>query len=368
MSLPKSIQSMRLPVVLLVAAILLSLLWLLAHRHGDRPRQHITIAGHYSNELRDRDDSTFTNAFDAYFVAQICGEQWQIDVSRSRDIFAGTEDYPERIKFATNQWERISFDGTNTYYTSTYPDHFNVAMTGPHDLFTDIFAAAGLSGGGQSRLGLCSPWLAYGLEPQRISRIPGHTIALPWFNTWISLQGFGYRWEVQPANGTGFAQAIKMVRDRKLDLAEENEFLRPEHRYPMEPEIKKMELSTLNLRKSVPDGLAVGEYACQGHLTTNGISVPSDAVLTQYYCFTSKRITNRQAIFRTTLQAEWVKVEPYTSLTFHAPAGADVRVLDYRYRLEYSHIAKNFADYTITDGSDYKGTNDASLWQQVNGQ
>lgn len=366
MSQPKSIHSKRLPGGLLVAVILLSMLWMLTYRGAGRPRQHITIAGHYSNGIRDRENNTFTNAFDAYFVAQICGEQWQIDVSRSRDIFEGTEDYPERIKFATNQWERISFDGTNTYYTSTYPDHFNVAMTGPHDLFTDIFATAGLSDGGQSRLGLYSAWLAYGLEPQKIARIPGHTIPLPWRGCTVSLEGFGYRWEVQPADGAGFAQTIKMVRDRKLDLAEEAEFLRPEHRYPTEPETKKFEQATLQVRKSVPDGLAVGEYVCKGHLTTNGVSVPTEAMFTRYT--PSKGLTNRLAIIRSTLEAEWVKVEPYTNLTFHAPAGADVRVLDYRYHLVNSQIAKNLADYTITDGSDYKGTNDASLWQQVNGQ
>ena len=325
------------PMLLVCVALLLA--------DSTKARQTVEIRGDYT-----------TSKMRCTFVANLSGDRWSIYVEKP-PAADGTNLY----SVLDGRWEQLVFDGTNTYYTSTFGDHFASPALTTNELFTSISSSAICDPGVASYLDIYVPWLVFALSPQTIAKAPLKSIPLPWFDAHHVPAAFGYKWEAKPSADGRFVKECEIIRDSSLDLSDEQEFLRPEFEYPCTLVNKMADLENLKSRRQIPGGFVVARYGCTNWLETNSMLIPQTALFTR---FLYRRSTNQFQVYRAVLQAKSVVVSDSAPEPPHPPSGLTVQVYDFRYRAVNASRVFTFASYVLNTNAEYKSGSDPLLLAQ----
>src|SRR5262249_890069 len=124
------------------------------------------------------------------------------------------------------------------------------------------------------RYGVYSVWLTYGLSPQWAKADERGFVEIPLLSARRHPGAYGYNWEIDPSPDGRFASACRVVRERALDLSNEEELRRPELDPPESAGQAKEFKELLRSRKAYPSGFVARRYRCFDWWRTNGVVVP----------------------------------------------------------------------------------------------
>jgi len=260
------------------------------------------------------------------------------------------------------EWESLSYDGTNTYLLMPLKRHFDFSLidsntfaTPPREsvFFGTINAGPRYNMPVISYVELWFPWMVYCLSPHDVSP----DMPLLWKTHTMTLGAYGFRWNIVPSSDGNRIQSIAVVKDKSLDMADKGEFLRPAYDYPRTREWFASQVRSLTSRRGIPNGFVEATYTCGEWYDTSGMVLPKAAEFIQFV-YWGERSFPIEAL---TLKADEAvvingAVQPplLTGPTY---------VRDYRYASRTEDRIYPYAHYSVTSGA-WRSSDDAELLAQ----
>lgn len=295
--------------------------------------QVLEIAGHYDVVNYIAGKPSKEQSFSTDFVVRRSETSWDISVTNT--------DNPQ-------SWEKLVYDGTNSYSLMPYEGHYESDLT--VKFFGSVTPSSRYNMTAFSDVDIFIPWIVFALSPSFVTP----EMPRPWGYIYKSLAGYGYRWSVIPSEDGRFLAGFKIVRDKSLDLDEKSEFLRPNFAYPQTPEELQRQRMYLESRMGVPNGFLEATYAVDKWLETNGWTIPQE----------SKFVRNAYGGGGVSYPAETIKIKvnqvTVRSGTIMPPALSDKTfVRDFRYTRRENDRMYRYAEY-VQSGT-WRAENDPSL-------
>lgn len=322
---------------------LIILLFIAAHCLCAHGADGIRIQGTYTYAYSN---GRPTQTTDYSFVALSDGQTWQItvtNITKSKE-WGALEADPYRIY-------TISSDTANSYkiFGYVYPGTFYTP-------------AAPLNS-----VKLHFPWMAFCMSPkvlQDCQKIHGPDVPSPW-NARHSLVDFGLRWNVIYDQGSNIVLSVKATRDSKLDLpSDEDELRRANIDYVYDFGPREHKISTINLRKDLPEGFVRTAYSCAEIVSTNGFIFPLVANLDQYWPNFRNTNSGPRVVFNMALRVQSFEIVPDIRIQSLRPQD-DITVNDYRFQKQNDRSKYNYAPYVLKAGTDLPAMNDKKILAEV---
>jgi len=285
------------------------------------------------------------------FTATLCEDKWKIVVSGT-NAGVGTS-------------ENLTYDGTNTCFTGKYSDYFADPSTESNQLFTSIVPSEIINLEIASNLGIDFPWIVFGLSPNAIEKVQQQSIPLPWLYPRMNPMAYGFRWSVASSVDSRFIKECKIIRDRSLDLKDEQELSRPEFDFPTTLAAKLDYTRRLQIRKQVLTGHVVASYNCYEWIHTNQLTMPKKATLYRYSYNPAPKYDGTP-VYEYDLEVTNIVIspEPNNSPVLQLPAALTM-VYDYRYRTSDTERIFVSASYLLHSNESWKSSKDEDLLKQA---
>jgi hypothetical protein len=320
-------------------------------------QQNIEIQGYYvskSMNFENRQEIKGTERLYS-FAAELSGDSWKISAK-------GPDNHETN---GTVTSEMLTYDGTNTYYSTQYTNCFVKQPSDSNDLFTTISPSAIFNVEVDIHTEIYVPWIAFALTPNTVENYPNQAIPLPWHHPRTNPKAFGFQWDTTPSTDGRFIKNCKIIRRHSLDLKDNAELLRPEIDYPVTQQENIQYLEGLELRKQVPESYLEAGYICDNWLLTNKMMIPKTATFYRSMYNPSPRY------LRYTNSPIFVVSLEITNVIFRKPApllknpAASTLVYDYRYRT--SNIERGFwsAAYVLDSNEAWKSDKDPAILKEA---
>jgi hypothetical protein len=299
----------------------------------------------------------------AVFTCILSGNSWSI-------FATNVDNDPESVGLRTG-WERIVYDGTNTYTFMPYHvEAQNKTWT------TEIHQGKGcvervtISPGPiflkdyDEWLQFDVIWLAYGLVPKSISTNTEGIVEfpLPWHNARDNPMSYGSEWQITSSEDGRFVSQCRVVSNAKLTLPNDQELRRPTLSPPLSLPLRNRFNILLSLRKGdKPDGFVEATYEVKSWYKTNNYSIP---VVAEELRYLNGLFTNYPTV-KAHVKAAEISLKG-GSEDLLPPVKVKTFVTDYRYRRVDTNTICSKVDYVLSPGSSWKSETDPKLVRQVN--
>lgn len=260
------------------------------------------------------------------------------------------------------EWGVINSDGTNIFTLSTDSLNkfktFGYVFRGPFYVPDDP----------QNSVIIFFPWMVFHLTPSMIRDSEKKGIIdkpAPW-GKHHSLIDFGFRWKTSFFEGGEAIQKIEAVRDKTLDLKnEEDELRRANINYPYNFSLRQQMLDSLQTRTNIPDGFVRAVYECNATCRTNGWVIPCSAQFALYWPNFKNPQESSRLLFRMQLRVEKIDLLKDRQIpAIISPSEASV--WDYRAQTATGRTKFNYAEYALQRGEPFPASNDPKLLAQMN--
>jgi hypothetical protein len=328
-----------------------------APRGEGKPGPVIRIAG--TAELQEYNPRTGTpypqQHTHSAFAVTLAGTAWRLCVTNL--------EWP-------SWWAQVTYDGTNCYTLLPFrgalfapyagivraspPAGMQVATVEPCDRATQATI---------DNTGFYALWLTYGLCSATAKTNAAGLVEIPFSGARVNPGCFGYNWRIRFSQGGRFATELTAVRDQKLDLADDQELLRPELDYPDTLAEYGNYRELLASRKAAPDGFVKAKYSVTQWRRAGGMAVPAAA---RYEVYSSPSFTSWPWRVVEIKAPTFVTVASADTGAIRSPQiTASTEVRDYRYKMANDTRIFKYATYTLRPGDAWKPGDDPTLLAQA---
>jgi thiol-disulfide isomerase/thioredoxin len=299
----------------------------------------------YANHNTQTGEALSFSKAHSSFVAKQSGFTWSVSVTN--------------VERGFTWWAQRAYDGTNTYVLR--PGSGNFWHTNPPDhdlqLATISPSAVALPLDGDP-LGAALVSITYGLSLRSFvtNQIGLIEMPLPWTIVRDNPNAYGFKWLIHASEDGRFLNDFEVLREKALDLSEQEEFLRPQMDYPNTLEAYREYLFNLRYRKSSPQGYLRARYQCKEWYRTKKASIPRASKLEVYDPPNVGKLPARIfALEATDVGAHPGIVRVLPEIT------SDTAVADYRYKKANQTRIFKCAEYTLKSGDSWPPANDPVL-------
>jgi hypothetical protein len=216
-----------------------------------------------SADYNPRTGGVYSNTIShADFKVRIANDLWNLSVTNS--------EFPA--------WRcEVAFDGSATIVRVPFGGNFSQKSAPVQDHHkARIRPGDGLLPIEGDPMGVSLLWVAYGLSRSAISNRSQASGAVDYPLPWeVRSMSFGYAWECAFESNRLFLTSSRVVRDKRFDLDDKQEFLRPALRYPESQATKNEYLEGFSARRGIPTGFIAANYSCSAwvnHIDGSGFS------------------------------------------------------------------------------------------------
>lgn len=288
------------------------------------------------------------------FAATISGDGWKLCVTNIN---------------RPRWWAEIVYDGTNTYVIQPESKYGFLAKGADQIPLTNSQTAMIENSPGfphaLDEMNATIGWFTYGLSPRTVRTNRAGLIDMPTPTTSArdNLRSYGYKWLIEFTEDGRFVSHCEIVRDKTLDLSDNEELLRPEFDYPETLQDYNEDLMTLGLRRATPDGFIKNRYITTEWFHTNGLTIPLASKLEGYWWDPKNgalphpwHIFDLRATSITLSKGDENVLPEITMPT---------QVQDYRYKKANESRIFKYAQYKLGAGDFWKSDNDPTILAQV---
>ncbi|HEX5220620.1 MAG TPA: hypothetical protein VFZ59_13700 [Verrucomicrobiae bacterium] len=284
------------------------------------------------------------------FVAFISGNAWSFRVVN--------RDRPQ-------WWGELVFDGTDTYtiqpktqYGFLAKDQGHVPETNLNEVLIEKSPRFLRK---SDELNLSIGWLTYGLSRESVQINNAGFVDMPTPTREIrsNPRAFGYKWVIKYSEDGRYATTCEVIRERALDLGDQDELLRPEMDYPETLASYNEYMELLGLRKATPTGFVDCRYTCTAWIRTNGLIAPTASKLEVFWYDPGRGAAPFPRKIVTLTATNVVVHEGRRDLLPNVKVQTAIQ--DYRYKRASTERIFKYADYTLSPGDTWKTDKDPVL-------
>ncbi|MCP5518227.1 MAG: hypothetical protein H7A45_13315 [Verrucomicrobiales bacterium] len=178
---------------------------------------------------------------------------------------------------------------------------------------------------------------------------------VPWTVVRRNPEVWGYRWVLGEWESGRFLRRFEVVRDPALDLGDKEELFRFELDYPETLADYSKRLSTLEFRRTTPEGWVRARYQVTDWFQTNSLTIP---------------LASQLEVSSTAPEAKWpARIFRLKGTAVQVTAGsssrprieAETRVADYRYKRWNRKRIFKYAEYALQPGESWPSARDPRL-------